>query len=66
MKSRKHLTSLVKNQVRNTLQISVALLKMINQSTRSSDDDLNPRSQIANLTTLGYTAIDDGIFDVRR
>jgi len=59
-----HSISFVKDQVRDTLQISVTLLKMVDESTWRSDDDLNPRSQIANLTALWNTTIDNGIFDV--
>ena len=61
-----HTVGLVEDKVRNPLEVGVALFEVVNETSRSGDDDLNTRPQVSNLPRLGHSAVNNGIFDVGR
>jgi hypothetical protein len=61
----KHAVSLVEDEVGNTAEVGAASLEHIDQTTGSSNANLNTTGQVTNLRTLGDTTVDTGVANAR-
>ena len=61
-----HAISLVQDKISNTFEVRVTLFQVINQTTRSGNDNFDAGLKVSHLPRLGYTTINDSILDIRR
>lgn len=61
----KHTISLIEDKVGNTPQVGLARLEHVNQTTGSSNANLDTTSKVTDLTALGDTTVDAGVPDAR-
>ena len=61
----KHAVSLVENEVGDTAKVGAASLEHIDQTTGSSNANLNATRQVTNLRTLGDTTVDTSVANAR-
>ena len=62
----KHTIGLIKDQVRNTTQVSLSGFEHINETTRSSDAYFHTSSEVANLATFWDATVDTSVSNARR
>jgi hypothetical protein len=61
-----HAVSLIEDKVGNALEVSLAHLEHVDQTTGSSDADLNTLGKVTDLLALGHTTVDAGVPDAGR
>lgn len=61
-----HAISLVKNEICDTTEVSLARLEHVDQTTRCGDADFDAPREIPDLGALGDTTVDAGVADAGR
>ena len=61
-----HTIGLIENQVCDAAEIGLARLEHVNETTRSSNANLNTTRQVADLRALRDTTVNAGVADARR
>jgi hypothetical protein len=61
-----HSVGFVHDKVSDSLEVGLAALEHVDQSTGSSDNDFGTSLQVSDLLTLGDTTVDSGVPDSRR
>lgn len=60
-----HAISLVHDEVGDAAEVRLARLKHVDETTGSGDDDFGSALEVANLSSLGHTAVDASVADTR-